>query len=138
MTTESTIIAVEYTLTLESGEIIESNTGEDPLVYSLGSGTLLPGLEEVLQEMHSGEERSGKLLPAQGFGDSDPEAFITIPKDHLPPEAWQKGAQLKAAGPQGEEIHGVVVELQENTAVVDFNHPLAGKTILYAVKRMGV
>ncbi len=127
-------VSIQYTLTLDTGEVIESNTEEEPLVYNHGSGELMSGLEEHLEGMGKGEERTGDLPPEKGYGPHNPEALIEIPRDHLPPEAWQVGAQLQAAGPKGEQIDGTVLELKENIAIVDFNHPLAGKSIKFTLQ----
>lgn len=127
-------VSVHYTLTLDTGEIIESSPENDPLVYTHGSGELMPGLEEHLEGMKQGEERTGILAPEKMFGPHDPEAMIEIPKDHLPPEAWRQGAMLQASGPNGERIDGRVLELKENMAVVDFNHPLANMQIHFTLR----
>jgi len=134
MIAEGKTISLHYTLSLDTGEIVESNTKEEPLVYTLGSGELMPGLEEVLEEMQEGEERTGTLLSEKGYGPTNPDALIEVPKDHLPPETWQTGAQLQAAGPKGEQINGVIKELKENSAIVDFNHPLAGKDLHFTLR----
>ncbi len=138
MITDGKIVSIEYTLSLESGEILESSTVQEPLTYTHGSGELMPGLEEILTGMQEGEQREGILAPEKGYGPQNPEAFIEIPRDHLPPEAWKEGAMLQAAGPKGEQIEGVVNELKENSAVVDFNHPLAGKNLGFTVKILSV
>jgi len=127
-------VAIYYTLSLESGEEIESNRAEEPLRYTLGSGELLAGLEEIVQSMEEGESREGVLPPELAYGLHNPEALIEIPRDHLPPEAWNIGARLQASGPKGELIEGVVHRLGENCAVVDFNHPLAGKKLVYSLQ----
>jgi len=138
MIADGKIVSIEYTLTLESGEILESSTARKPLTYTHGSGELMPGLEEILTGMQAGEQQKGTLAPEKGYGPHNPEALIEIPRDHLPPEAWNKGALLQAAGPKGEQIEGVVSELKENSAVVDFNHPLAGKCLGFTVKILSV
>jgi len=138
MIADGKIVSIEYTLSLESGEILESSTVQEPLTYTHGSGELMPGLEEILTGMQEGEKRNGILPPEKGYGPHNPEALIEIPRDHLPPEAWNEGAMLQAAGPKGEQIDGVVSELKKNSAVVDFNHPLAGKNLGFTVKILSV
>ncbi len=138
MIADGKIVSIEYTLSLESGEILESSTAQEPLTYTHGSGELIPGLEEVLRDMQEGEQREGVLAPEKGYGPHNPEALIEIPRDHLPPEAWNEGALLQAAGPKGEQIEGVVSKLKENSAVVDFNHPLAGKNLGFTVHVLSI
>ena len=138
MTADQKTLSLHYTLSLDSGEIVESNTDEEPLVYTLGSGDLMPGIEEILAEMQEGEERTGILPPEKGYGLSNPDAFIEVPRDHLPAEAWQKGALLQAAGPKGEQIEGRVTELKDSSAIVDFNHILAGKNLGFTLKVLSI
>ena len=138
MIADGKTVSIDYTLTLDTGEVIESNKEEEPLVYTLGSGKLMPGLEEVLEGMQEGEERTGILPPEKGYGLHNPEALIEIPRDHLPPEAWKEGAQLQAAGPKGEQIDGTVSELKEHSAMIDFNHPLAGKNLGFTLKLLSI
>jgi len=132
------IVSLHYTLTLKDGEVIESNIEEEPLEYTLGSGELMSGIEEVLAGMSEGEERTGILPPEKGYGLSLSEAFFEIPKDHLPAEAWKEGATIRGEGPNGEQIDGVIIKLKEKCAVVDFNHLLAGKSIGYTLKVLGI
>ncbi len=134
MVTEGTRVLLHYTLALKNGEVIESNMDEEPLEYVVGSGDLIPGLEEVLATMSVGDEVSGELTPQEGFGLSRSDAFLEIPKDQLPEEALREGAQLQGSGPNGAAIEGVVVKLKSHCAVVDFNHPLAGKQLAYTLR----
>ncbi len=138
MIEDGQIISLHYTLTRTDGEVIESNLDEEPLEYTLGSGELMPGLEEVLAGMSEGEERTGVLPPEKGYGLSLAEAFFEIPRDHLPADAWKEGATIRGEGPNGEQIDGVVVKLKEKCAVVDFNHFLAGQSIGYTLKVISI
>ncbi len=138
MIPDGKVISIHYTLSLQDGEMIESNIDEEPLEYTMGSGELIPGLEEVLSGMTEGEEQNGFLPPEKGYGLSLSEAFLEIPKEHLPAEAWEEGARIHGEGPSGEEIDGRIVKLKTKCAVVDFNHPLAGKTIAYSIKLCAV
>ncbi len=134
MIPDGKVVSIHYTLSLQDGEMIESNTDEDPLEYTMGSGELIPGLEEVVAEMTEGEEQTGILPPEKAYGLSLSEALLEIPKDHLPAEALEVGACIHGEGPGGAEIDGRIVKLKTKCAVVDFNHPLAGKAIAYTIK----
>jgi len=138
MIPDGKVVSIHYTLSLQDGEMIESNTDEDPLEYTMGSGELIPGLEEVVAEMTEGEEQSGVLPPEKAYGLSLSEALLEIPKDHLPAEALEVGARIHGKGPGGAEIDGRIVKLKTKCAVVDFNHPLAGKALAYTIKLCGV
>jgi len=126
-------VSIDYSMTLENGEVIDTTEKTKPLNYRQGEGEIIAGLETKMVGMVKGETFELSVPATEGFGESDPEAFVEVPKEDLPPEALQTGAELQAEGPQGQSIEGRVVEIKENSAVVDFNHPLAGKTLLFSV-----
>jgi FKBP-type peptidyl-prolyl cis-trans isomerase SlyD len=126
-------VIIDYSMTLDNDEIVDSTKDTTPLTYTQGKGEILAGLEKEMLGMDKGETLEVTVLAAEGFGDSDPEALIEVSKKDLPPEALETGAELQAEGPQGQSIEGRVVEIKEKTAVVDFNHPLAGKTLHFSV-----
>jgi FKBP-type peptidyl-prolyl cis-trans isomerase SlyD len=130
---ENSTVSIDYTMTLDNGEVVDSTKDTDPLTYTQGEGELIAGVEKRMLGLEIGGTLDVLLPPEEGFGDSDPEAFIEIPKTDLPPEALQIDAQLQGEGPQGQSIEGRVVELKENSAIVDFNHPLAGKNLHFTV-----
>jgi FKBP-type peptidyl-prolyl cis-trans isomerase 2 len=134
MIADGTPVLIHYALALKNGDPIESNMDEDPLEYIMGSGDLIPGLETVLAGMAVGDEVSGVLTPEEGFGLSRADAFLEIPREELPEEVQQEGARLQGSGPNGAAIEGVVVKLKSRCAVVDFNHPLAGKQLAYTLR----
>jgi len=131
-------VTIDYTMTLDNGDVIDSTKDTDPLFYTQGDGEILMGLEKVLLGLEKGGSLDVAIPPAEGFGESDPEAFIEIPKSDIPPEAMEKGMELQGEGPQGQSITGTIVELKENTVIVDFNHPLAGKTLHFSVTIVNV
>jgi len=126
-------VTITYTMTLDDGELVDSTPENAPLTYVQGEGELIEGVEKRLAGLTKGESVNIVLTPEEGFGQVDPEALIEIPNSDLPPEALKIHAVLEGQGPQGQSIEGRVVDLQENSAVVDFNHPLAGKTLNFAV-----
>ncbi len=126
-------VTIDYIMTIADGEVIDSTQETDPLSYVQGEGELISGLEERMLGLEKGDTLEVDIPAAEGFGASDSEAVIDIPKTDLPPEALQVGAQLQGEGPQGQAIEGQVIEIKENSAVVDFNHPLAGKDLHFSV-----
>jgi len=126
-------VTIDYIMTIDDGEVVDSTEETDPLSYVQGEGELINGLEQRMIGLEKGSSLKVDIPAAEGFGASDPEAFIEVPKTDLPPEALQVDAQLQGEGPQGQAIEGRVVEVKENSAVVDFNHPLAGKDLHFSV-----
>jgi len=131
---EGSQVALEYTLSDETGTVIESNKGKQPMSYVHGKGQIIPGLEKELLGLKVGEEKKIEVKPEDGYGPINPDAFKEVPKDKLPPEALKVGAMLMAQGPQGQGIPVRVHEIKDTTVIMDFNHPMAGKTLSFDVK----
>ena len=127
-------VSMTYTLIIE-GEVVQSNTAEDPLVYLQGSGQILPALERELLGMTAGDQRTVNLGAADGYGEVDQTAFREVPLDRMPEQARQVGTMLRAEG-RAAPIR--VAEINENGAVLDFNHPLAGKDLHFDVTIVSV
>jgi FKBP-type peptidyl-prolyl cis-trans isomerase SlyD len=131
---EGSQVALEYTLSDEAGTVIESNKGKQPMSYIHGKSQIIPGLEKELSGMKVGEEKKIQIKPEDGYGPVNPDAFQEVPKDKLPPEALKVGTMLMAQGPQGQGIPVRVHEVKDTTVIMDFNHPMAGKTLSFDVK----
>ncbi len=131
-------VSLEYTLSDEKGKMIESNKGKGPLNYVQGRGQLIPGLEKELMGMAVGGTKKVKVKPEDAYGPVNPKAFQEIPKANIPVEALKVGTTLVARNPQGQSTPARVHEIKEKTVVMDFNHPLAGKTLSFDVKVLDV
>jgi FKBP-type peptidyl-prolyl cis-trans isomerase SlyD len=131
---EGSQVALEYTLSDEAGTVIESNKGKQPMSYIHGKSQIIPGLEKELSGMKVGEEKKIQIKPEDGYGPVNPDAFQEVPKDKLPPEALKVGTMLMAQGSQGKGIPVRVHEIKDTTVIMDFNHPMAGKTLSFDVK----
>jgi len=132
------MISLEYTLKGEDKEVIESNKGSDPLVYLHGSNQIIPGLEKGLVGMKEGETKQIKVAPEEGYGKIDETAFLEVPRDNVPAEAQQVGAQLQTTTKDGNVLRPTVSELKEEAVVLNFNHPLAGQTLVFDVKVLDI
>jgi FKBP-type peptidyl-prolyl cis-trans isomerase SlyD len=135
---DGTVVSLQYTLSGEDGKTIESNKGKEPLKYTQGSHQIVPGLEKGLAGMKMGEERRVKVKPEEGYGPVDPKGFQEFPKEKIPSEGLKVGAVLMAKGPQGQQVPVRVHEIKEKTVVLDLNHPMAGKTLVFDVKVLDV
>lgn len=131
-------VSLEYTLTLDDGTIVDSNVDGEPLTYTHGEGQIIPGLERALDGLASGAEESVAVAAEDGYGPMQPEAIQEVPLDRIPEGARQVGAGLQGETAEGAVVQARVTEVKDETVVVDFNHPLAGKTLHFAVKVLGV
>ena len=133
------MVRIEYTLRNQAnGEVIQTNRGGQPLSYTQGRGQIIPGLERQLAGMRVGEEKKVVVPPDDGYGPADASSRLEVPKAQIPPEAQRVGAQLMARSTEGQERPVVVTEVRATTVVLDLNHPLAGKTLLFDVRILGI
>lgn len=135
---EGSQVAIEYTLTLEDGTKADSNVGEDPLVYQQGAQQILPALEEALEGMSVGEVRQVTLPPEKGYGTRDPELLQEVEASALPEGAAEEGTRLVSQDTEGNRRLVKVHEVKGEKVVLDLNHPLAGETLHFDVKVVGI
>ena len=131
-------VRLEYTLSDDAGKLLDTNKGQEPLTYTQGGQQIIAGLEKQLAGMQTGQAKKVVLKPEDAFGPVDPAAQTEVPKDALPADALVVGTQLMARNASGEGRPVIVKEIKEKTVVVDLNHPLAGKTLVFDVKVLGV
>jgi FKBP-type peptidyl-prolyl cis-trans isomerase SlyD len=135
---DGSVVSLQYSLSEEDGKLIESNKGKDPLKYTHGSKQIVPGLEKELTGMKVGGEKRVKVKPEDAYGVVNSKAFQEVPKEQIPANGLKLGATLAAKGPQGQEIPVRVHEIKEKTVVLDLNHPMAGKTLLFDIKILDI
>jgi FKBP-type peptidyl-prolyl cis-trans isomerase SlyD len=130
---EGSTVSLEYTLTGEDGKLIESNKGKEPLRYVDGQEQIIPGLEKALEGLAAGAQKKVTVKPEDAYGPVDPSAFREVPKEQVPPESLKVGATLFAHNAEGEMFPVRVHEIKDKTVVMNMNHPLAGKTLVFDV-----
>jgi FKBP-type peptidyl-prolyl cis-trans isomerase 2 len=131
-------VGIEYTLTLEDGTKVDSNVGGEALRFEQGSGQIIPGLDKELIGMEIAEAKQVKVAPDQGYGQVDPAAFTEVPVSELPEDARVPGMMLVAQDDQGNARRLRVHKIEGDKATLDFNHPLAGETLVFDVKILQV
>jgi FKBP-type peptidyl-prolyl cis-trans isomerase SlyD len=132
-------VSIEYTLRFEDEAVIESNVGQEPLEYIQGSHEIVPGVEEALAGVAVGTSQRVTVLPEKGYGLMDPEAFEEVDKQQLPEGVvYHVGAQLVARDEIGNERPLRIHEVREHTVILDLNHPLAGKTLIFDIKVLAI
>lgn len=135
---EGKLVSLEYTLTLDDQTVVDSNVGDKPLTYTHGSHQIVPGLEKALDGMAVGDTKQVTVAPADGYGETDPKALQEVQKQLIPPDALKVGTRLQGKTPSGQMVYPRVAEIKDDTVVLDFNHPLAGKTLHFDVKVLNV
>ena len=131
-------VKMEYTLSDGKGKILDTNKEQEPLTYVHGEGQIIPGLEKALTGLHVGDQKHVVVPPQEGYGPIKPEAIIEVQKERIPPESQKVGTQLMARNQNGPPIPLLVKEVKEKTVILDANHPLAGMTLTFDVRIVGV
>jgi FKBP-type peptidyl-prolyl cis-trans isomerase SlyD len=138
MIKKGSVVSFEYTLSDDNGKVVESNKGKSPITYTHGQREIIPGLEKGLSGMEVNEEKSIRVQPEEAYGPVDPKGFKEVPKTEIPAAGLKVGATLSARDPKGEDHVTNVREVKEETVVLDFNHPLAGKTLNFNIKVLSI
>ena len=131
-------VSIEYTLTLEDKSVIDSNVDAEPLSFIQGSHEIIPGLENALVGMKAGESKKVTVKPEAAYGLVNKDAVSEVKKEQVPQDALKVGAVLQGQSPDGKVILARVVEIKEETVLLDYNHPLAGQTLYFDVKILDV
>lgn len=131
-------VSIEYTLTLDSGDVIDSNVGGEPLTFQQGKGQIISGLESALIGMGEGDQKKVSVTPEAGYGPVHDQAIVVLKREQLPEGAQEVGAQVQGQGPEGQVLQGKVTDLTDTKATLDFNHPLAGENLHFDVKILKV
>ena len=137
---EKTVVTIHYTLTDTSGSVLDSSeTGEDsePLSYVQGSGMIVPGLEEALLGKSEGDHIKVTIAPEGAYGARDESLVEKLSRDDFPEGEIEVGMHFRSHGPHGARVL-TVVAADADTVTVDGNHPLAGATLNFDVKVVGV
>ena len=131
-------VSLEFTLTLDDKTQVQSNVGKEPLVYTHGAHQIVPGLEKNLGGLKVGETKHVEVTPEDGYGPVDPQRTQEVEKDKIPEEARKVGSKLTGRGPNGQMMFAEVKEVKDKTVILDMNHPLAGKKLIFDVKVLKV
>lgn len=133
------LVTLHYRMALTDGEELITTFGGNPATLKLGSGELAPTLEQCLNGLPVGERREFVLEPGAAFGAHNPQLLERVPLAAFPSDAQpEEMSMIEFSGPDGAKYAGLVRQVREGAAMVDFNHPLAGKAIRFEVEIIGI
>ena len=132
-----TKVTLHFALVLEDGDVIDSNFETAPATFTVGDGNLLPGFESTLMGLENGDEREFTIPPEEAFGQHNPQNVQRVDRSNFDQQELEVGAMFSFQNGDG-ELPGVIVEFEDEEILVDFNHPLAGKNIIFQVKIMDI
>jgi FKBP-type peptidyl-prolyl cis-trans isomerase 2 len=137
--TAGNIVRIDCELSVSGGAVIESSAKTGPVEYKHGGGQMLAALETRLEGMAVGDEKSGVIPAAEGFGTEETQPKMTIPRASFPKDAKiDEGARFEAKGPQGTPVTLQVLSVTDDTITARVVHPLAGKDLSFRVKVLTV
>jgi len=129
---QNQIVSLEYEVR-DGDKIVDSNVGGQPLVFMFGKGQIIPGLEEGIKNMNIGEKGDVLVKAADAYGEYNAEATQEVPKDQFAGIDLEEGMTLYGQGEDGSTVQVTVKEIKDDSVVIDFNHPLAGKDLMFTV-----
>jgi FKBP-type peptidyl-prolyl cis-trans isomerase SlyD len=127
-------VAIDYTLTLDSGQEIDKSPAGQPLGFIAGTGQIIPGLEKALMGRAAGDNAKLVIAPEDAYGPVKNDLFQDIPKSQFPSDVEiTPGMAFEAQGPHGPFMITVAKVNDNDTITVDLNHPMAGKELHFDV-----
>ena len=132
-------VRVHYTCKLANGTIIDSSQGQEPLEFTLGQGEIIKGLEDVVMGMKVGQSKIATVAPEQTYGVRHEEWMIDVVRDKLPEDFKPEvGLHYEIPRENGQSSLATVTHVSPTTVTLDFNHPLAGKELIFEVSLLEI
>ena len=136
---DNAVVAIDYTLRNDEGEVLDSSEGAQPLVYLHGAGNIIPGLEQALVGKQTGDELKASIEPEDAYGEYSVELVATLNRSMFEGvDELQVGMQFHASAPDGGMQVVTIRDLDGDQVTVDGNHPLAGQRLNFEVKVVSV
>ena len=137
---ENVVVSIAYELKLDDGEVIDAAQSSEPLTYLHGAKNIIPGLERELSGLSVGETRTVEVAPGDAYGEVDPDEFQLVPRSMFPETLeLEEGMGLRLVDQStGQPVEAYVAEVHPDTVLLDFNHPLAGETLFFDIKVVGL
>ena len=133
-------VSVHYTGTFNDGTKFDSSHDRgEPISFTVGAGQMISGFDSAVNGMNVGESKTVTLSPDQAYGDSNPDAIQSVPKTEFPDGfEFIEGGVVQGQYPNGQPFRATITEVRESEATVDFNHPMAGKTLNFEIELVSV
>lgn len=130
---------MHYSIALTDGTIIETSFDDEPVAITMGQGDITEGMELALFGLKEGDKQTLTLTPEQGFGQRDEDNVHDMPLSDFPEDLpAEAGLSYSFESPDDGEIPGTVLSIDQHSAKIDFNHPLASQEIVFTVEILGI
>ena len=128
-------ISVNYTGSLEDGNVFDSSEGRAPLVFTVGAGQLIKGFDDAVVGMEPREKKRVTISPEEGYGERRDDHVVDFPRSNIPPDmALETGMVVEMSDQSGRPVPVIVTEILDDVVKLDVNHPLAGKTLFFDIE----
>jgi peptidylprolyl isomerase len=128
-------VKVHYTGRLEDGTVFDSSHDREPLEFTLGEGQVIQGFEMAIDGMSEGETKTTTIPADEGYGDRRDEMVIELDRGKVPSDIEPEvGQNLQIQLQNGEQLPVVVTAVEDEKVIIDANHPLAGKTLVFDIE----
>ncbi|QYX55929.1 peptidylprolyl isomerase [Roseovarius sp. SCSIO 43702] len=132
-------VHIHYKGTLADGTVFDSSEGRDPLAFEVGSGQIIPGLDQAMPGMSVGDTKTVEVPADQAYGQVDPNARQEVPREGIPADIpLDPGTQLQVQTENGQVLPVTVVDVTDETVTLDANHALAGKDLTFEVELVAI
>ena len=135
---QNTEVTLHFALHLENGDTVDSTFDKAPAVFKVGDGNLLPGFETALFGFKAGDQRKLTIAPENAFGQHNPQNVQVMPRSQFEGMELSEGLLVIFNDAANTELPGVVKAFDDDQVTIDFNHPLAGKTLTFEVEILEV
>jgi FKBP-type peptidyl-prolyl cis-trans isomerase SlyD len=132
------VIMTEYTHRVD-GAIIDASSDHGPIEFIQGKGNIIPGLEKALYGLMVGYSKKVVVPAGDGYGEKDSQAYMEVPRNQFPEDIpMETGTQMELHDEAGHPMVARIDQVGETSVRLDFNHPLAGKELHFAIKIAGL
>lgn len=135
---EGDTVEVHYTGRLENGEVFDSSRERGPIKFTVGGQQVVPGFEDAVKGMEKGESRTVEIPPTEAYGERDERLVRQLPRAEVAVEDLKPGHVLQLQAPDGQAFQGIVTDVSDAEVTLDFNHFLAGRTLVFELELVDI
>ena len=137
MIKQGNTVKVHYTGRLEDNSVFDSSNGQNPIEFQVGSQQVIEGFESGVMGLNKGDKTTVTIPADKAYGEVRQDLIMSVPKTQVPQDVTP-GSQLQGVGQNGQPFNVTVKEVNENDVVLDANHPLAGKNLIFDIEVVDV
>lgn len=132
-------VKIHYKGTLQDGSVFDSSEGRDPLAFTLGGGQVIPGFDDAVMGMTTGEKKNVTIPADQAYGTRNDELVMPVPISQVPEDlSPEVGQQLQVGGPDGQPLLVTVADITDEHIMLDANPPLAGEDLTFDIELVSI